>query len=130
MDKKKLGLINKSKLELRKTVGGGTVKQSFSHGRVKSVAVEVKKVRTFDKNGSTQIQNEKTNFSKDPNKINKVSEEIKNLLPEDKQSQNFNKEKLEKIKEAAHSNKLDMENKISSRQEEEFRTKNFKIKKM
>ena len=51
MDKKKLGLINKSKLELRKTVGGGTVKQSFSHGRVKSVAVEVKKVRTFDKNG-------------------------------------------------------------------------------
>ena len=33
-----------------------TVKQSFSHGRVKSVAVEVKKVRTFDKNSSSQIQ--------------------------------------------------------------------------
>ena len=64
MDKKKLGLINKSKLELRKTVGGGTVKQSFSHGRVKSVAVEVKKVRTFDKNSSTQKQNEKTIFLK------------------------------------------------------------------
>ena len=64
MDKKKLGLINKSKLELRKTVGGGTVKQSFSHGRVKSVAVEVKKVRTFDKNGSTQKQMLKLNFSK------------------------------------------------------------------
>ena len=64
MDKKKLGLINKSKLELRKTVGGGTVKQSFSHGRVKSVAVEVKKVRTFDKNGSAQKQNEKLNISK------------------------------------------------------------------
>ena len=57
MDKKKLGLINKSKLELRKTVGGGTVKQSFSHGRVKSVAVEVKKVRTFDKNSSSQTSN-------------------------------------------------------------------------
>ena len=32
---------------------------------------------------------------------------------------------MEKIKEAAHSNKLDMENKISSRQEEEFRNKKF-----
>ena len=50
MEKKKLGLSNKSKLELSKTVEGGTVKQSFSHGRVKSVAVEVKKVRTFKKN--------------------------------------------------------------------------------
>ena len=128
MDKKKLGLINKSKLELRKTVGGGTVKQSFSHGRVKSVAVEVKKVRTFDKNGSTQIQNEKTNFSKDPNKINKVSEELKSCQKINK-VKNFNKEKLEKIKEAAHSNKLDMENKISSRQEEEFRNKKFQDKK-
>ena len=50
MEKKKLGLSGKSKLELSKTVGSGTVKQSFSHGRVKSVAVEVKKIRTFRKN--------------------------------------------------------------------------------
>ena len=47
MEKKKLGLSGKSKLELSKTVRGGTVRQSFSHGRVKSVEVEVKKVRTF-----------------------------------------------------------------------------------
>ena len=52
MEKKKLGLSGKSKLELSKTVRGGTVRQSFSHGRVKSVEVEVKKVRTFNKNGS------------------------------------------------------------------------------
>ena len=51
MEKKKLGLSGKSKLELSKTVRGGTVRQSFSHGRVKSVEVEVKKVRTFNKNG-------------------------------------------------------------------------------
>jgi len=50
MERKKLGLSGKSKLELSKTVGSGTVKQSFSHGRVKSVAVEVKKIRTFRKN--------------------------------------------------------------------------------
>ena len=48
MEKKKLGLSGKSKLELSKTVRGGTVRQSFSHGRVKSVEVEVKKVRTFN----------------------------------------------------------------------------------
>ena len=35
------------RLELKKTIGGGTVRQSFSHGRTKSVSVEVKKVRTY-----------------------------------------------------------------------------------
>ena len=64
MEKKKLGLLNKSKLELSKTVGGGTVKQSFSHGRVKSVAVEVKKVRTFKKNDN----NSNSSYKEEKNK--------------------------------------------------------------
>ena len=51
---KKLGLSNRSKLELSKTVRG-TVRQSFSHGRVKSVEVEVKKVRTFNKNSNNKV---------------------------------------------------------------------------
>ena len=129
MDKKKLGLINKSKLELRKTVGGGTVKQSFSHGRVKSVAVEVKKVRTFDKSISIQKQKVHPDLSENLNKNDNSQEEIKSLAPEETQNKKSNKEKLEKIKEAAHSNKLDMENKISSRQEEEFRNKKFQDRK-
>ena len=37
------------RLELKKTIGAGQVRQSFSHGRTKSVAVEVKKKRTFAK---------------------------------------------------------------------------------
>ena len=57
MERKKLGLSGKSKLELSKTVRGGTVRQSFSHGRVKSVEVEVKRVRTFNKNSSNKINN-------------------------------------------------------------------------
>ena len=129
MDKKKLGLINKSKLELRKTVGGGTVKQSFSHGRVKSVAVEVKKVRTFDKSSSTQKQKVHPDLSEDISKTDKSQDGIKSLTSDENQNKNSNKEKLEKIKEAAHSNKLDMENKISSRQEEEFRNKKFQDRK-
>ena len=129
MDKKKLGLINKSKLELRKTVGGGTVKQAFSHGRVKSVAVEVKKVRTFYKSISIQKQKVHPDLSENLNKNDNSQEEIKSLAPEETQNKKSNKEKLEKIKEAAHSNKLDMENKISSRQEEEFRNKKFQDRK-
>src|SRR5690606_18806569 len=35
------------KLTLNKTVEGGQVRQSFSHGRSKVVAVEVRKKRTF-----------------------------------------------------------------------------------
>ncbi len=47
-DKKKpLTLSRPGRLELKKTVEGGQVKQSFSHGRSKTVTVEVKKKRTF-----------------------------------------------------------------------------------
>ena len=69
MEKKKLGLSGKSKLELSKTVRGGTVRQSFSHGRVKSVEVEVKKVRTFNKNGTNTDLTEESNAKDRPRKI-------------------------------------------------------------
>ena len=121
MDKKKLGLVNKNKLELRKTVGSGTVKQSFSHGRVKSVAVEVKKVRTFSKNNSSknEIINENKSLLTDNQSI---EDRINNEVQEN------NKKKLEQIKEAAHSDKIDRENIISSRQEEVFRNKKYQTK--
>ena len=45
--KKKLTLSRPGKLELNKTVDAGQVRQSFSHGRSKSVAVEVRRKRTF-----------------------------------------------------------------------------------
>ena len=45
--KKKLSLSRPGKLELNKTVEGGQVRQSFSHGRSKVVTVEVRKKRTF-----------------------------------------------------------------------------------
>ena len=46
-EKKPLKLNRPGRLELKKTVESGTVKQSFSHGRSKQVAVEVKKKRTY-----------------------------------------------------------------------------------
>ena len=43
----KLGLSRPGKLELKKTVETGQVRQSFSHGRSKMVTVEVRKKRTY-----------------------------------------------------------------------------------
>ena len=45
----KLTLRRPGRLELKKTVETGQVRQSFSHGRTKSVTVEVKKKRTFER---------------------------------------------------------------------------------
>ena len=44
---KALRLSRPNRLELKKTVETGQVKQSFSHGRSKTVTVEVKRKRTF-----------------------------------------------------------------------------------
>ncbi|MDJ0949636.1 MAG: translation initiation factor IF-2 [Alphaproteobacteria bacterium] len=45
--KRRLGLSRPGRLELKKTVETGQVRQSFSHGRSKSVTVEVKKKRRY-----------------------------------------------------------------------------------
>ncbi len=45
--RKPLKLSQPGKLELKKTVETGQVKQSFSHGRSKTVTVEVKRKRTY-----------------------------------------------------------------------------------
>jgi len=45
----KLSLNKPGRLELKKTVEMGQVRQSFSHGRSKSVTVEVKRKRTFER---------------------------------------------------------------------------------
>ena len=108
MEKKKLGLSGKSKLELSKTVRGGTVRQSFSHGRVKSVEVEVKKVRTFNKNGSNaSLSEENKNISEDSYLSDR---QIKN----DDKDDSYNKDKLQKLKEEAQSDRIARENEISS----------------
>ncbi len=46
-EKKSLTLASPRRLELKKTVGSGEVRQSFSHGRTRTVQVEVKKKRTI-----------------------------------------------------------------------------------
>jgi len=47
MPKETLKVANPGRLSLTKTVESGKVKQNFTHGRSKSVTVEVRKTRTF-----------------------------------------------------------------------------------
>ncbi len=44
------------RIVLRKTVEGGSIKQNFSHGRSKSVVVEVRKKKTFVKSGADETE--------------------------------------------------------------------------
>lgn len=45
-----------SKLLLRRTVGGGQVKQNFAHGKSKTVTVEVRKTRTFSRESGKLVE--------------------------------------------------------------------------
>ena len=59
--KKKLTLSRPGRLELNKTVDAGQVRQSFSHGRTKAVAVEVRRKRTFkqaDDGAMTEVRDD------------------------------------------------------------------------
>jgi translation initiation factor IF-2 len=52
----KLTLSRPGRLELKKTVETGQVRQSFSHGRTKSVTVEVRKKRTFERGAGGRMR--------------------------------------------------------------------------
>jgi len=53
--KRPLKLNRPGKLQLKKTVETGQVRQSFSHGRSKAVTVEVKRSRTFERGASGRM---------------------------------------------------------------------------
>ena len=112
---KKLG-FSSPRLELKKTIGGGTVRQSFSHGRTKSVSVEVKKVRSykaFDATKEAQINNSN-------NKDMGLSEEetearLKAINNSIKKKESILEEKIEEINKEPR--KVSEENKKESKKE-------------
>ena len=59
------------KLQIKKTFNAGQIKQNFSHGRSKSVSVEVKKKRTFStfNKQHNDNQNEEREVIKNDQKI-------------------------------------------------------------
>src|ERR1043165_3066800 len=48
--------LGRAKLELKKTVESGQVRQSFSHGRSKVVQVERKRTRQFERGADGKVQ--------------------------------------------------------------------------
>ena len=52
--RKPLSLKRPGRLELKKTVDAGQVRQSFSHGRSRAVAVEVRKTRTLKRGAAAE----------------------------------------------------------------------------
>ena len=58
-------LSRPKKLELKKTVETGQVRQSFSHGRSKMVQVEVRKKRTFARDAGGTMSEVKSNKAQD-----------------------------------------------------------------
>ena len=102
---KKLG-FSSSRLELKKTIGGGTIRQSFSHGRTKSVSVEVKKVRTYKAFDTSKSDTNKKVDSKDANlselekeaRLKAINNSIKMKEIDEKQrkEEQLNKSKINK----------------------------------
>ena len=110
--KSKLGLKS-SKLELRKTIDSGTVRQSFSHGRTKSVSVEIKKIRTY-KPQNLSTDKKDNDLGKDKEKLDyKLSDEEKNA----------------RIKALDNASKKEIKEEVDEKQEEtEKEIKNENIK--
>ena len=81
------------KLQLKKTINAGQIKQSFSHGRSRSVSVEVKKKRSI----SGFSKNEKVEQPKSPDISLTQPERIKREEnPETAVTENKNKTPTEK----------------------------------
>ena len=99
------------KLQLKKTFNVGQIKQSFSHGRTRSVAVEVKKkrvLRSLDENNDLkkEVFKEDDGLEKTGNK--KKLDDKKDLKQNDN---NFEKDSTQKPKVDKQKEKLDQSDK-------------------
>lgn len=70
------------RLELKKTVDAGQVRQSFSHGRTKSVSVEVRRKRTFTQGAGGSMEEVKRQAAENAVKKASTAEQAKSTDPE------------------------------------------------
>jgi len=120
---KKLGLSSSGKLELKKTIEGGTVRQSFAHGRSKSVSVEVKKIRTYKVNDNN-FQNKKDNEKSLETKNNNLSDSEKEARLKALDKANKSKNDVEEVKQKVE--KKDNKEKVTIQKEGSKDLKNKK----
>ena len=79
------------KLQLKKTFNVGQIKQSFSHGRTRSVSVEIKKKRVLKGLDSKPELSEKEKITEKIEQHEEKQEEKKDVSKNNLQKQTFNK---------------------------------------
>ena len=81
-EKKSVLKARPGRLELKKTVNAGQVRQSFSHGRTKSVSVEVRRKRTFTQGAGGSMEEVKRQAAETAVKKASTAEKAKSTEPE------------------------------------------------
>ena len=119
-----LKVANPGRLQLTKTVESGKVKQNFTHGRSKSVTVEVRKTRTFAQGGTGGMVEVKQNAGGVASSSQNIfagadDDSMRHLTHEERQS------RLKALKLAEEQMKLEAEL-AAKRQEEEKRQRALK----
>ncbi len=87
---------NSGKLQLKKTFNVGQIKQSFSHGRTRSVSVEVKKKRVLRGFDETTSLKQKISNADNQVEINDKNEETNNQKDLEKNKSNLKKDTTQK----------------------------------
>ena len=127
----KLTLRRPGRLELKKTVETGQVRQSFSHGRTKSVTVEVKKKRTFERGagGNMRAVSKPANPVETPKVEGASIPDLGNLTEEERAARvralrgAVHDEELRQIAELEDQKRLEMERKAQEEAKEAERKK-------
>jgi len=115
-----LKVSNPGRLQLTKTVESGKVKQNFTHGRSKTVTVEVRKTRTFATGASGMVEVKPGAASPNAAAEPLVDEEsLRNLTPSERES------RLRVLKAAEEQNRLAAEERARKKAEEDERRKIF-----
>ena len=120
--KETLKVANPGRLSLTKTVESGKVKQNFTHGRSKSVTVEVRKTRTFAQGAGGMVEVKQSGAAAAmPPAANDASfddDSLRHLTPEEKQS------RLKALKFAEEEMKRQAERAAQKKEEERLRKLN------
>ena len=123
----KLSLNRPGTLELKKTVETGQVRQSFSHGRSKSVMVEVKKKRSFGRDSAGRMRAVSEEEGTSPLDLEELPD-TGNLTEEERAArmraihgaaEDAEKRRIDQLEEERR--KLDEENKKRAQEEEDKR---------
>jgi len=116
-EKKTLGLSRPGKLELNKTVEAGEIRQSFSHGRSKSVTVEVRKKRTYAQREDGKMREVKELEAAKAKAAAEAAAAETASAEEEKASKLTNAEKAARAKALQDARKADEERAITEKEE-------------